>query len=175
MMPPSYIQDANGREPEVEIAAPCTAIQQRFLELQAHDPESSSANIAMRWRLVGGVRDKSIETALKLLADRHESLRTRFEHGEGGFHQIVGERQVTLSLIDLSQLPQELYETEADRIARLDARTAFYPTTAPLWRAVVLRRSPREAILLVTFHHTIADGWSIGVFARELAAALDEL
>ncbi len=130
----------------------------------------------MRWRLVGAVRDKSVEAALNFLAERHESLRTRFERGEdGGFCQVAGQRQIMLSLIDLSQLPQGRYQEEADRIARLEAQTPFDLTTAPLWRAVLLRYSPREAILLVTFHHNVVDGWSIGVFAREFAAVLDAL
>jgi thioesterase domain-containing protein len=160
---------------EPEFMAPCTAIQQRFLELQARDPDSSIANVAMRWRLVGAVRDKSVEAALKLMADRHESLRTRFERGESGFRQVVVRCPIKLSLIDLSQLPEESYKAEADRIARLEAQTAFDPATAPLWRAALLRHAPREAILLVTFHHAIIDGWSIGVFAREFAAVLDAL
>lgn len=160
---------------EPEFLAPCTAIQQRFLELQARDPDSSIANVAMRWRLVGAVRDKSVQGALKLMADRHESLRTRFERGESGFRQVVVRSQIRLSLIDLSQLPEEPYKAEADRIARLEAQAAFDPATAPLWRAALLRHAPREAILLVTFHPAIADGWSIGVFAREFATVLDAL
>ncbi len=166
---------ADEKELEAEFVAPCTAIQQRFLDLQGRDPDSSLANIAMRWHLIGTVRDRSVEAALQLLSDRHESLRTRFERAKDGFRQVVGRRQIKLSLIDLSQLPQKLYETETDRIARIEAQLAFDPAIAPLWRAVLLRQSPGKAILLVTFHHAIVDGWSIGVFAREFAAALDAL
>jgi thioesterase domain-containing protein len=168
---------AKAAETEIEpdLIAPCTAIQKRFLDLQAADPDSSISNVSMRWRMLGAAREKSVEAALTWMSDRHESLRTRFKNGEAGFRQIVGRCQIKLSLIDLSQLPEESCEAEADRIARLEARTAFDPTTAPLWRAALLRYSPREAILLVTFHHTIADGWSVGVFAREFTTALDAL
>jgi thioesterase domain-containing protein len=162
-------------ELEPDFIAPCTAIQERFLDIQARDPDSSIGNVSMRWRLVGAVRERSVEAALTLLSDRHESLRTRFERRESGSRQIVGQCQIKLSLIDLSQLPEESYKAEADRIARLEAQTAFDPATAPLWRAALLRHSPGEIILLVTFHHTIADGWSVGVFAREFTTALDAL
>jgi thioesterase domain-containing protein len=171
-MTPRHTKTAD-TEHQPDFIAPCTAIQERFLTLQTRDPDSSIGNIAMRWRLFGARRDKSVEAALTLLSDRHESLRTRFERGEAGFRQIVGRCQIKLSLIDLSQLPEELYRAEADRIARLEAQTAFDPATAPLWRAALLRRSARESILLVTFHHAIADGWSVGVFGREFAAAVD--
>ncbi|MBX9651439.1 MAG: condensation protein [Xanthobacteraceae bacterium] len=172
MKPPNYPKVAE-TDIKPDFIAPCTAIQERFLELQARDPDSSIGNVSMRWRMVGAVREKSVEAALSLLADRHESLRTRFERGEGGSRQIVERCQIKLSLIDLSQLPEDLYKTEVDRIARLEAQTAFNPATAPLWRAALLRQSPRETILLVTFHATVADGWSVGVFAREFTATLD--
>ena len=167
--------DAAETKLEPDFIAPCTAIQERFLDLQARNPDSSIGNVSMRWRLVGAVREKSVEAALTLLSDRHESLRTRFERGADGSRQIVERCQIKLSLIDVSQLPERLYKTEVDRIARLEAQTAFNPATAPLWRAALLRHSPREAILLVTFHATIADGWSVGVFAREFTATLDSL
>ena len=167
--------DAAETKLEPDFIAPCTAIQERFLNLQARDPDSSIGNVSMRWRLVGAVREKSVEAALTLLSDRHESLRTRFERGADGSRQIVERCQIKLSLIDVSQLPERLYKTEVDRIARLEAQTAFNPATAPLWRAALLRHSPREAILLVTFHATVADGWSVGVFAREFTATLDFL
>ena len=172
----SSMLSAAAHEQEPEFVAPCTLIQKRFLEIQARDPENSLANIAMRWRLLGTVHDRSIEAALKLLARRHESLRTRFESEEGAFRQVVSrEERIKLSLIDLSKLPVERHEAEADRIAHLEAQTPFDPETAPLWRIILLRCSPREATLLATFHHTIADGWSMGVFARELLAALEAL
>lgn len=167
--------DATEWVPEPDIIAPCTAIQQRFLELQPRDRASSVGNVAMRWRLIGTVCDKSIEAALTLLTDRHEILRTRFERGRNGYRQVVGRCPIRLSLIDLSQLPEDSYRTEADRIARLEAEAAFDPATAPLWRATLLRHSPRDTILLVTFHPTVADGWSVGIFGRELAIALDAL
>lgn len=170
-----HIQLAGELEPAPEIVAPPTPIQQRFLALQARDPDSPIANIAMRWRLLGAVSDRSVDAALKLLAERHETLRTRFDRGADGPRQAVGAASVRLSLIDLSQLAEERSEAEANRIARLEAQTPFDPAVAPLWRAALLRRSPGEAVLLVTFHHAIADGWSIGVFARELAAAIDAL
>lgn len=174
MNAPRHIETAEAMV-EPDLIAPCTAIQERFLNLQARDPDRSIGNVSMRWRLIGAVRDKSVEAALKLLSDRHESLRTRFEREETGYRQIVGQCQISLSLIDLSQLSEDSRKSEADRIARLEARTAFDPATAPLWRAALLRHSARETILVVTFHPTIADGWSVGVFAREFTMALDAL
>lgn len=79
MKTPRYTKAADA-ELEPDFIGPCTAIQERFLDLQARDPDSSIGNISMRWRLVGAAREKSVEAALTLLSDRHEV----FERGSNG-------------------------------------------------------------------------------------------
>ncbi|QDL98006.1 condensation protein [Rhodopseudomonas palustris] len=167
---PSIVEQEPGIEP-----VRCTSIQERYLDLQSHSPGSSLANVAMRWLMKGAVRDQTIQKALDFLAGRHEALRTRFERSADGYSQIVVEASPRLSLIDLSQLSSDRYQAEAERLASLEARAAFDPVVAPPWRTTVLRRSPNEAILLLTFHHAIADGWSVGLIAREFAAAVEAL
>jgi len=54
--------------------------------------------------------------------------------------------------------------------AEEDARRRFDLTKGPLLRANLLRLGETEHVLLVTIHHIISDGWSVGVFVRELAA-----
>ena len=46
----------------------------------------------------------------------------------------------------------------------------FDLTKGPLLRANLLRFGETEHVLLLTIHHIISDGWSVGVFVRELAA-----
>ncbi|MGH2708728.1 MAG: condensation domain-containing protein, partial [Actinomycetota bacterium] len=40
----------------------------------------------------------------------------------------------------------------------------------PLFRALLVRLSEREHVLLLTAHHIVTDGWSMGVFIHELSA-----
>lgn len=170
----TQVPSAVGQELEIEPVR-CTSIQERFLELQRHNPTSSLANVAMRWQMKGAVRDQTIQKALDFLAGRHEALRTRFERSADGYSQIVVETPPRLSLIDLSQLSSQRYQAEAERLASLEARAAFDPVVAPPWRTTVLRRSPNEAILLLTIHHAIADLWSVGLIAHEFAKVVDAL
>ncbi|WP_264052715.1 condensation domain-containing protein [Rhodopseudomonas palustris] len=167
---PSVVEQEMGIEP-----VRCTSIQERYLKLQSHSPGSSLANVAIRWLMKGAVRDQTLQKALDFLADRHEVLRTKFERSADGYSQIVVETSPRLSLIDLSQLSSERYQVEAERLASLEARAAFDPVAAPPWRTTVLRRTPNEAILLITLHHAIADLWSVGLIAREFTAVLDAL
>ena len=61
-------------------------------------------------------------------------------------------------------------EHEALRLAREDAANPFDLTSGPLLRTRLVRLEDHENILLLTMHHIVSDGWSLGVFIRELAA-----
>ena len=49
-------------------------------------------------------------------------------------------------------------------------RSAFDLQNGPVFRALLVRLSERDHRLLVTMHHIVSDGWSLGVFIREMAA-----
>ena len=61
---------------------------------------------------------------------------------------------------------------EADRIGEEEARTPFVLEVAPLIRVTMISLAPGNARLLVTMHHAICDGWSIGVLSNELTRSL---
>jgi aspartate racemase len=85
--------------------------------------------------------------------------------------QIIGEPAAdTLPLIDLSHLPASERHAEAKRRANNEASRPFDLERGPLLRAQLLRLSAEEHVLLVTMHHIVSDGWSIGILIREVAA-----
>ncbi|MCA1566189.1 MAG: condensation domain-containing protein [Acidobacteria bacterium] len=75
-----------------------------------------------------------------------------------------------LELIDLSDTPAEEVEAAARRLAAEEAARPFDLGRGPLLRATLLRLSESEHVLLVTMHHIISDGWSLGVLVKEVAA-----
>jgi hypothetical protein len=76
---------------------------------------------------------------------------------------------VPLPVVDLRSSPESERETEALRLAFLDASPPFDLTTGPLLRARLLRLGDEEHVLVLTMHHIVSDGWSVAVFRRELA------
>jgi amino acid adenylation domain-containing protein len=60
-------------------------------------------------------------------------------------------------------------ETEAEKLAYRESQTPFDLTKSPLLRVTLLKLQPEKHILLINMHHIISDGWSIGVFIRELS------
>ena len=76
----------------------------------------------------------------------------------------------TLSVVDLNGLAADQRDAEAERFATEEAARPFELATGPLARARLLRLDDERHLLVVTFHHIIADGWGLDIFMRELAA-----
>lgn len=121
-------------------------------------------------RIRGALDVPVFRKALEQLVARHESLRTTFASEDGQLFQVVADAQrFDLPVTDLSNLPPAEREAEARRLAVEDARKPFDLTTGPLWRVRLLRMAAEEHMLVLTLHHIITDGWSVGVIYRDLA------
>src|SRR5262249_51585422 len=73
-----------------------------------------------------------------------------------------------LPVVDLSALGEQDRESLARRLAEQEAERAFDLAQGPLLRCSLLRLAEQEHVLLVTMHHIVSDGWSIGKLVREL-------
>lgn len=111
------------------------------------------------------------ERSLNEIVRRHEILRTTFDVIDGQLCQVIApELQLKVSYQDLWAVPLDRREVEAIRIATLEGQRPFDLEKGPLLRFKVLRLADNEYIFLPTPHHLISDGWSNGVFIRELVA-----
>src|SRR5439155_7299032 len=113
----------------------------------------------------------ALEAALTEIVRRHEVLRTTLGTGEAGpIQRIAPPPPVSLPLVDLSALAAPAREAEIEQQLAHAAAEPFDLGQGPLFRARLLRLEEAEHLLLLTFHHVICDGWSLGVLQRELAA-----
>lgn len=150
---------------------PCTLLQERlWTQLRTDGP--AGLNIAMRWLVNGSLSQAAAEGALQSLVQRHEILRTGFCEVDGKLAQVVlPQCPLKLRAIDLSFLPTHESAARAEEIARAEALEPIDPGQAPLMRTTLLRLGTDRAVLLLTFHAMVADGWSTGLIAREFQAA----
>lgn len=150
-------------------AFPATLAQQRFWFLDQLEPGNTAYNIAVRWRLLGRIEPQCIERAFNEIVRRHEVLRTRFVEEDGVPLQVVEPSfDMEVPVFDLSPLPEKDKESEAERITLEIAKKPMDLSALPLMRCGLLKLSATEYVVLVTVHHIVADGWSIGVIAREM-------
>lgn len=170
---------AKAEEPDVStlvkmrrnVQYPASLAQHRFWALDKLEPRNPALNVAVRWRIEGELPAHLIEKAFAQIVERHETLRTSFIDIDGEPFQIVQpEISLRVPSIDLTTWPEAEAFAECDRIARIEATTPFNLAFAHLIRVTHVRVRPDIAILLVTAHHAVCDGWSIGLLTREMGA-----
>jgi acyl carrier protein len=128
-------------------------------------PGLPTYNIPHVLRLSGALDRRALERALGALTVRHEALRTRLVASDTGqpVQQIDPAVPYELKAVELS-------EADVPRFIRTEAMRPFDLAAGPLLRTCLVRQGENEHLLVVVFHHTIFDGWSAGVFLRDLAA-----
>ncbi|HVR99922.1 MAG TPA: amino acid adenylation domain-containing protein [Thermoanaerobaculia bacterium] len=162
------------REAREEGGLPLSFAQQRLWFLDQFAPGSPVYNIPAAVRLTGEVDPALLARALDELVRRHESLRTTFTARHGQPVQVIHDgMRLPLPLVDLAGLPEAARGPEARRLAAVEAARPFDLAAGPLARLTLVRLGPADHAALVTLHHVISDGWSMGVFLRELAALVD--
>ncbi|WP_329586125.1 amino acid adenylation domain-containing protein [Kitasatospora sp. NBC_01250] len=139
--------------------------QQRLWFLAQLDGSSAAYNIPMAVRLRGSLDRPALLRALAAVVQRHEALRTRFVERDGVPYQRIGDGGgITVAEEELAD-PAELTE-----LCRQEAAAPFDLEHDPLIRIRLLRLAEQDHVLLVTMHHGVSDGWSVGVLIRDVTA-----
>jgi amino acid adenylation domain-containing protein len=150
---------------------PQSFAQQRLWFMHQMEPESAYYNAAVTFTLEGRLDGDALRRALAEIVRRHEALRTVFAAVDGQPVQVVAPHaRLELPLTDLSGLPAPERAAEAARITRDEAARPFDLSRGPLFRPRLLRLGGEEHRLILSMHHVIGDGWSLGVIFRELGA-----
>ncbi|WP_343829554.1 condensation domain-containing protein, partial [Massilia aurea] len=152
---------------------PLSVPQQRLWFLDQLDRNAGAAyHIPAALRLQGPLANVALHAALDRIVARHEILRTYFVGSIGEASQQIEEPNIGFALVerDLRHLPDNELEAAVARLASDEAATPFDLATGPLVRGQLLRLAQDEHVLLVTQHHIISDGWSVGLLVQEFSA-----
>ncbi|MEU7605694.1 amino acid adenylation domain-containing protein [Streptomyces sp. NPDC041003] len=137
--------------------------QQSMWLLDQADPGQPTYNVLAAVRIGGRLDHSALRRALDSVVERHEALRTVF-HFDG-----VEPLQVVLPELRMEVPVDEIGDRDVDELILAEVERPFSLTTGPLVRMRLLRRSDEEHIAVLTMHHIVTDGWSSGIFLRELS------
>jgi hypothetical protein len=155
---------------------PTSLAQQSFWYLDRLDPGNPCWNIAVRFRLVGPLDVSLLHRSIDEIVRRHDVLRTSFALIDGALAQIIhSEAAIPLPLDDLTGLAVAARDAEEERRSITEAALPFDLKSGPLLRVRLLKLAEQEHMLLLTIHHIVSDGWSIGLFSDEIAAHYEAL
>lgn len=168
---------------------PLSYSQQRMWFLDQFEPASPFYNIPTAVRMSGQVDVQILTDCLNEIIRRHEALRTTFTRIDGQPVQVIqpalvlsipvidlisSTKQTGESRINIDSAPDNQGESpnfsEALRLANQEARKPFDLASGPLVRVTLIRLSEKEHLFLLTMHHIISDGWSMGIFIQELTS-----
>ena len=141
------------------------------------EPGSPAYNLPSVYRLSGELDAQLLEKSINQIIARHEVLRTVFDTVDGQpVQKILPTMMIGLEPIDLTHLASEaLQGSEVRRLVGVFAERSFDLTRGPLLRSSLLELDRNEHVLVVAIHHIVFDGWSIGVFVRELSQIYNNL
>ncbi len=151
-------------------SAPLSFAQQRLWFLDQLEPANPMYNMPAAARIRGKLSLPALQAALDEIAARHEVLRSTFAAGEDGepVQNVLPSLQVPVTVYKLPEREGAEQEQELIQLAAAEAQRPFDLAQGPLVRVTLLVLSEREHLLLLNMHHIVTDGWSIGVFLREL-------
>jgi amino acid adenylation domain-containing protein/FkbM family methyltransferase len=150
---------------------PLSFAQQRLWFIDQLEPNSPLYNLPVALQLKGKLDFDALERTVNEIVRRHEILRTTFAGDNGQPVQVISPfKPVSLPLSDLSDLPEAEREAKVRQLATEETTTGFDLSAGPLMRVRVLRLGDEHHVMLFNTHHSISDGWSMGVLVREVAA-----
>src|SRR5258708_30299214 len=154
----------------VHNALPLSFAQRRLWFLTQLERENPAYNIPQALRVIGDLDREALKKPSTAIVRRHEVLRATFRLVKGEPVQVLSTGKPTVVFVNLESLPVEQREAEGLRLRTVEARRPFDLSQNLPLRATLIRLAPDDHLLLLTIHHIVSDGWSMGVLTRELSA-----
>ena len=159
------VRSENGKD------LPLSYAQQRLWFLEQMEPGNAVYNVPYALRIRGELDREALVQSFRQIVERHEVLRTVFVSNseQEPMQRVlsVEESGVGVEITELGELAPEQREAEARRLAGEEAGEGFNLAAGPLVRVKLLGMGEQEHVLLVTMHHIVSDGWSVGVLMRD--------
>ncbi|MFG1954931.1 amino acid adenylation domain-containing protein [Micromonospora sp. NPDC048830] len=148
---------------------PATFDQQRLWFMDRLNPNSAFYTIGWLLHWPEALEGETLRTALAELTRRHEPFRTTFHEHDSRVWQVVAEEgEVALTEVDLSSTAPEQQQSSAKELIQEWWNRPFDLAQGPLLRAMLIRLSAAEAVLVFSAHHIVFDGYSIRLFNEEV-------
>jgi acyl carrier protein len=145
---------------------PLSFEQRRLWFLDQLMPGASFYNLPVAYRITGALDAAALEESVNRIVERHEALRTVFiADGDEPAQVVMPHAPFRLDFAGADEASADL-----DAIIRQEGQRPFDLARGPMMRAKLIRAGDCEHVLVVTTHHIAADGWSVELFTRELAA-----
>jgi amino acid adenylation domain-containing protein len=154
--------------PVADEEVPLSYAQTRFWFLDQLDGQSINYNMAIAIQFDGHLDKTALVNALGSLVARHKALRSYFVLKDGMPRLGFTDRAFDIPTHQLAQLTPEARSARLGELIDQEAKTAFSLADGDLFRASLVQLAQESHVLMITMHHIISDGWSIGILMNDL-------
>lgn len=151
---------------------PMSFAQERLWFFDQLEPGSAAYNISRAVRLKGALHINALQDSINALFKRHEVLRSTFQTLEGKPVSSFDDAMTAdVTLLDLTGSGEEQARTFVAR----ENEKPFDLARGPLLRVALAKLAANDHLLVLTMHHIVSDGWSVGIAVRELIAGYNSV
>jgi amino acid adenylation domain-containing protein len=149
--------------------APLSSSQRQMWLMDQMTPGNPAYNLSIGYRLRGPLEAAALEAGFNEVIKRHEVLRSTFANRDGEPLQFIHpELKLRLDVRELDQLNGEERERRLRDMAAEESVKPFDLSRLPLIRAALIKLGKAEHVLVISVHHIVADGLSVGLLLKEL-------
>ncbi|MER7454512.1 amino acid adenylation domain-containing protein [Nocardia beijingensis] len=159
---------ATGRKaapPRIEDVLALSPLQEGLFSLAKLAGDDDLYNMQFVIEVVGPVDVALLRRSIEVILQRHANLRAVFWDRD-----VPKPVQIVPSAVELPWSERNADEREFRAVVASEARRGFDLERGPALRVAVLTLPDGSRRMIVTAHHILMDGWSLGVFFRELFA-----
>ena len=150
---------------------PLSFSQKRLWFLNLLESESTAYHNYAALKLTGKLNISALEKTIEEIVRRHEILRTNFVMKNENPVQVINSPSgLNFPIIDLQSLPESEKSTAAQRKVIEEQTKVFDLSNGSLLRVSLIKLEAESHILSLVMHHIVTDGWSTGIFIRELSS-----
>lgn len=143
--------------------------QRRVYFLEMMEKQNGVYNILGAWDIKGNINLDILKTSINELVKRHEMLRTTFSIINGEPVQYVHkDMNIPINIINIEDLPDNMKSEKIEDVIYNETKRKYNLSQGPLMFCTYLKVSNEDSILLISQHHIITDGWSLGILITEL-------
>jgi len=153
----------------IEAIYPLSPLQQGMLFHYVYNPESATYFEQFSVKLHGNLHIAAFKEAWQTVVQRHSALRTSFVWKKLDRMLQVVQRRVDIPFVELDWrgMPEEEQKQRLQQYAADDRKKGFQLNKAPLLRFHLIRLDDNLYQFIWSFHHLLADGWSMPIILKE--------
>ncbi|MFR9752290.1 amino acid adenylation domain-containing protein [Nocardia sp. 004] len=154
--------------PQIEDVLALSPLQEGLFSLATLAGDDDLYTMQFVVEVNGPVDTALLRRSIEAILQRHANLRAAFWDRD-----VPKPVQIVPSSVELPWFERNADEREFEAIVAEQARRGFDLARGPALRVALITLPDNSRRMIVTAHHILMDGWSLGVFFRELFAVYE--